>query len=156
MAARILEIGDDLAARIAAFVPDATVTREYCPKIDDEAFAEWINNVKPLGIFVVPLTKLSELKTRRADNDFHGYGVIFAEKCTEGGVPSKEWLDARVNLVDLVESEFGDARKEWSFSGGTITPVESEISLIFDPDAVRVNNAFWSLWNLKLRERSRK
>ena len=155
MAARSLEIADELADRIAALVPTATVSREFNPKIDDADFAAWIAAVKPMGIFIIPIGKESVIRTRASDQTDYRYGVIFAEKYTGEGIPTKVWMDERIGTVDTVEGTIGDARNEWLLDDSRVTPQASEITLIFDPDAYRVNTAFWSIWNLTLRENAR-
>ena len=54
-----------------------------------------------------------------------------------------------------IQTTIGDARNEWLLDDSRVTPQASEITLIFDPDAYRVNTAFWSIWNLTLRENAR-
>jgi len=153
---RALQVGEDLVDKIRmALKPwkSATVAREYAPKIDDAQFDAWIATQKSLGVFVIPLGLRSELATRGHDNVTYRYGVIFAEKCDEGGLPSLAWMDKRVTALLQVEEMLGDIR---SWEESPLKPEESEITLMFDPDAYRLNHAFWGLWEISLNETCRR
>ena len=156
MASRTLAVADVFATALQTFLTTntiaATVSREYVPDVDDDAFDDWIDSATPMKVYVVPLKKKTALHTRGRDLTDYSFAVIFAEKYTSAGVPTKAWMDARVGYVELAEDQFGDIRNAFDSTYGKLWAVESEVTLVFDADTMREEHAFWSVWALTLRE----
>ncbi len=157
---RTLQVADLLVAAIAAhflgWTPAPTVARDYAPKIDDAQFKAWIDSLQSLGVFVVPISKESTLNTRGSDTVRHTFGIILAEKGTTGDLPTNEWMDARVRVLDELDDHFGDLRNPLvDDEQKKLYAVESRIPLLFDPDAYRFNHAYFGLWILTLEEKVR-
>jgi hypothetical protein len=152
MAARVLEVADVLVARIRelldAAAPGSTITREYVPEVSDESFDTWIDNLTELAVYVIPIRKAGSLQSRNKDNEDYTFSVIFIQKFTDAGRPTKEWMDDRVTIVAGIEDDIGDIRNP--ISG--LWAEESEVSLIFDPGMYDANHAFWSVMTITLRE----
>lgn len=154
--ARHLEVADLFATELERFLttllPGTTASRTYTPFATEAAFDAALAAAKAMLVFIVPLRKATGIRTRDQDQDDFSFRIVFAEKCRDRGLPSIAWMDRRVTLVAAAEEQFGDLRQAFDTQNGKLWAQESEVALVFDPEAHAENGTFWSVWHLTLRE----
>jgi len=152
IAATIRLLADAVAARIAAgWTPTApnAVTRVYLPDVEEATRLEGrqVYVAFPLGY------GQAETADRAEDSRDYRVDVLVAE-CFRGaaGPPPRDWLDERIDFVDGLWRDLGQARAAlFAAPFENAYPVRAEVTTAFDPESLREEKLFWSLLELTYR-----
>lgn len=136
MAARITAVCEAVVARLEARlapVPPDAVSRAYLPEVGEGPRGKWPDGRR---VYVFP-DGYSQVATatRAEDTDEYRVAVVVAERYDGPGPVPAGWVDERVDWVEQLVEDLGDARGEYLL--GTLRPEAAEVSQVYDPVLLR-------------------
>lgn len=139
MAARIIEIADDIKATIENWWrPNrpSRVERRYLPRTTQPGPAGfWLDGRR---VYVMATGPVEGIAITRADDDTtFTLWVVISEKYPKAGEPPTEWVDERVNWVDsLIKEVLDNPRTGSLFADGTLVPDTVNWASVYDYNAL--------------------
>lgn len=149
MAASVLDIADAVVAAIeAAWGPTDpdSVERDYLFRADLDRMQGRQVRVYPLSYTDNPASRGS-VDGGESICEF-GIGVTVAERCTEAGKPSREWVDERVTFAE--EKVYNVLSNRLPGVSKSLT-LEADAGSVYDIGILGQNRAFWSEFEFVFR-----
>lgn len=154
MAARSKEVRDAIVARILAWWTDRGADDAVSGLYRVDITAESLTGRK---IQVFPLRTAGELVNRLEDANDYAFAVWIVERYTGEGDPTEEWIDERVEWVELLWKELGNPRGERLLADpgepdSGLWPDVAEITTVYDHDELVEGKLFASVVTVVYRE----
>lgn len=142
MPADILQLADDLKGELDTLYtgldPAVTVLRDYYVTVQ-------VDRMTGRNVWLFPLGYGNEGPSTRQDDTYDfTLGVVYAEKWTSTGLPSKSWVDERILFVEeQIYVPLCDGRRFYG-AGENYWSQTADVTLVYNVDYLRDFKLFWS------------
>lgn len=154
MAARSKEVRDAIVAKILAWWTGRGGEDEVTGLYRYDLKAESLTGRK---VQVFPLRTAGEVVTRDEDANEYAFAVWIVERYEDEGDPTEEWIDDRVEWVELLWKQLGNPRgarllADIGEPDSGLWPEVAEITTVYDHDELVEGKLFASVVTVVYRE----